>query len=610
MKEPAKISNPEYSVDQIVARMKAAAARQGQLADLASSGIVATAEFRPNRPAAAPVAGMDINPLVLQPPFQPHSDGRYHVNDLLKYHDRNFIQNAYRAILKRGPDAAGYKGFLESLRSARLNKIDILARLRYSPEGRAKGVEIEGLSTPAMIRRAYRVPVIGYLLNLAVAIARLPLTMRSEQQFEAHTLAQQEMIAEHLNHIGRLLLAQTESLSASLKQSAEQFQQVASRQEAVEQEVLNRFRDQAQHVEAQLTQLTDRFERGSNDLSRQFNSRLDDEAAQRREELSSLVVRMGELASQFREAMRTAQNEFHQRSVQQREQLESTEKKFKLEVDHVLQKQQQVTTELVFQGQRLTSLLEEARKRLPAPLDEAQLQRIAGEADHTLDAFYASFDDEFRGRRDEIKERLKVYLPIIARQAIGSEAMPILDVGCGRGEWLELLREQNLIATGIDSNRVLVEQCRLRGLDVVENDLMSYMHSLARESLGAVTGFHIVEHLPIETLIEFLNETLRVLKLGGVAIFETPNPQNVLVGSCNFYFDPTHRNPLPSLVMKFFLESRGFVGVEVLSLNPSDDTPVASDSELARRFNQYFYGPMDYAVVGWKSTKPATDDGR
>jgi hypothetical protein len=91
---------------------------------------------------------------------------------------------------------------------------------------------------------------------------------------------------------------------------------------------------------------------------------------------------------------------------------------------------------------------------------------------------------------------------------------------------------------------------------------------------------------------------VRVIKSGGLVILETPNPQNVLVGSCNFYFDPTHRNPLPSPVMKFLLDSRGYTGVEVVNLNPSDEAPVAGDSELVRRFNEYFYGPMDYAVVG------------
>ena len=590
MKEPAKITNPEYTVDRIVARMKEAAAHKGHFAGLASSDLVTSAEFRPARQNTGPLAGIDIQPIALQPAFQPRNDGRYHVNELLKYHDRSFIQNAYRAILKRGPDATGYGAFIESLRSAQLNKIDILARLRYSAEGRAKKVEIEGLLAPAIIRKAYRVPLIGYLLNLAVAIARLPVMIRSEQQFEAHVLAQQELIAEHLNSIGRTLGAHAREVSLvfngqfeSIKQRDEQVQQqldlLTHQQQAARDEILNLLTEQRNNIEGAL------------------EAGLKDEAGQRQQELWALGERVGAATTQLRQAA----TEFHQHS-------EQLSRDLKRDLDRVFQKQQQVSTELVLQGQRSERLLDEARRRLPAPFDQKQLEAIVSDTDHTLDAFYASFDEQFRGTREEIKERLKVYLPLIRQQGIGSAEMPILDVGCGRGEWLELLKEQQLRGVGVDSNRVLVGQCAERGLEVVEEDLISYLNHLKDASFGAVTGFHIVEHLPIETLIQFLNQTVRVLKPGGAVIFETPNPQNVLVGSCNFYFDPTHRNPLPNQVMRFLLESRGFARVEVLTLNPSDDTPVEGDSELARRFNQYFYGPMDYAVIGYRSQ--TMDDGR
>ena len=567
--------------------MKEAAAHKGQLADLASSDLVTSAEFRPARQNTGPLAGIDIQPIALQPAFQPRSDGRYHVNDLLKYHDRNFIQNAYRAILKRGPDATGYSAFIENLRSARLNKIDILARLRYSAEGRAKKVEIEGLLVPAIVRKAYRVPLIGYLLNLAVAIARLPVTIRGEQQFEAHVLAQQELIAEHLNSIGRTLGAHAREVSQvfngqfeSIKQRDEHVQQQLDLLARARDEIQNLLAEQSNNIEARL----DQFEVG-----------LKDEAEQRQQELLALGERVGDLATRIQQVA----TEFQQDT-------ERLSRELKREVNRVFQKQQQVSTELVLQGQRLARMLDEARRRLPAPFDQEQLEALVSETDHTLDAFYASFDEQFRGTREEIKERMKVYLPLIRQHGIGSAEMPILDVGCGRGEWLELLKEQQLRGVGVDSNRVLVGQCAERGLDVVEEDLISYVKGLKDASFGAVTGFHIVEHLPIETLVQFLNETVRVLKPGGAVIFETPNPQNVLVGSCNFYFDPTHRNPLPNQVMRFLLESRGFVRVEVLKLNPSDETPVEGDSELARRFNQYFYGPMDYAVIGYRTA----DDGR
>ena len=260
-------------------------------------------------------------------------------------------------------------------------------------------------------------------------------------------------------------------------------------------------------------------------------------------------------------------------------------------------------TDLILQERRITMLLEEARKRLPDPWGQEQLQSVADEAHHVLDALYVSFEDQFRGTRADIKERLRLYLSLIQEAKLGSETMPILDMGCGRGEWLELLQEVGMWGQGVDRNRVLVEQCQRRGLGVFESDVLTYLRSLPDASLGVVTGFHIIEHLPLEMLIQVLDETVRVLRAGGVAIFETPNPRNVLVGSHTFYLDPTHRNPLPSAVMQFLAEVRGLCRVQILDLHPYPKASRVQDADLdvAKRFNEYFYGPQDYAVIGWKA---------
>jgi O-antigen chain-terminating methyltransferase len=94
-----------------------------------------------------------------------------------------------------------------------------------------------------------------------------------------------------------------------------------------------------------------------------------------------------------------------------------------------------------------------------------------------------------------------------------------------------------------------------------------------------------------------------VLKPGGLVIFETPNPENIQVGACNFYFDPTHLNPLPAKTVKFLAESRGFTSVSIHFLHPLDKEHQIEDdgSEVVRRFNRLFYGPRDYAVVGYKA---------
>jgi O-antigen chain-terminating methyltransferase len=259
-------------------------------------------------------------------------------------------------------------------------------------------------------------------------------------------------------------------------------------------------------------------------------------------------------------------------------------------------------TELIQQGRRLAIFLEEARKRLPQPFDQEQLQTFTKEELHLLDPLYISFEDQFRGTRQEIKDRLKFYLPLVREAQAGLENRLILDVGCGRGEWLELLEEEGLTARGLDLNRVLVEKCRERGMDVVEADVIEYLPTLPDASLGAVTGFHLIEHLPFKALVSLLDETLRVLKTGGIAIFETPNPQNILVGASNFYVDPTHLRPLHPDMMRFLVESRGFSQVEIHPLHPfgKEHRLVEDHSVISKKFNELFYGPQDYAVTGVK----------
>ena len=182
----------------------------------------------------------------------------------------------------------------------------------------------------------------------------------------------------------------------------------------------------------------------------------------------------------------------------------------------------------------------------------------------------------------------------------GTKERPILDIGCGRGEWLELLKDEELIARGVDINRILMEQNRIKGFDVLEADGIEYLASIEEESLGAVTAFQLVEHLPFEKLIQLLDETVRVLMPEGIAIFETPNPENILVGACHFYADPTHKNPLPNYMMKFMAENRGLCRVEILRLHPFPEEFKVTGSELAERFNEHFYGPRDYAIIGYK----------
>jgi len=259
----------------------------------------------------------------------------------------------------------------------------------------------------------------------------------------------------------------------------------------------------------------------------------------------------------------------------------------------------QLGTAVSLQERRLTVLLEEARRRLPQPLDARQLQTFADELPHVADAGYLSFEDAFRGPREEIKERISIYVPKLRAVEAGTDKAPILDLGCGRGELLEVLREQGLKASGVDSNTAAVDKCRELKLDVVLGDMFEVLGKLPDGSLGGLTAMHVVEHLPFALVLRLVDETLRVLRPGGIAIFETPNPNNILVGATNFYLDPTHRNPVHPRTLQYLFEARGLTQVETMMLHPyAKEICIPEDTAVARIFNEYFYGPQDYSVLG------------
>src|SRR6266480_3506428 len=316
-----------------------------------------------------------------QPDFTPNSDDHYHVRDLLQYHDRDFVWNASRALLKREPDSEGLSAFMGKLRSGRFNKIDVLARLRFSPEGKRNQVTIDGLRMPATIRRLYGVPVIGYVIEFVVGVARLPALIRNQRQIENHLIAQQERLADHINQM-------RESLALSLSRLAEEQKAIA----------------RAQH-----TQLAALF-------------------------LTQNATRDGGVPG---------------------------------------------------------------------------LAADTGDRRLVLDELYASFENQFRGTPEHIKEGLKVYLPLLKDAGIASD---ILDLGCGRGEWLELLRDEGSQARGVESNRAMIDNQCGQDLEIVQADALAYLRGLPENSLRAVTAFHFVEHVELALLIDLLDEINRVLK--------------------------------------------------------------------------------------------------
>jgi SAM-dependent methyltransferase len=175
------------------------------------------------------------------------------------------------------------------------------------------------------------------------------------------------------------------------------------------------------------------------------------------------------------------------------------------------------------------------------------------------EGFYRAFEDQFRGSRASILERLKIYHSILdsLHEAFGGTPRA-LDLGCGRGEWLEILEAAKFSALGVDSDEGMLAACHERNLQVDHLDLFAALRKSADSSLTLVSAFHVVEHLPFDLLQLLIKESLRVLQPGGILILETPNPENIAVGSHLFYMDPTHERPIPPNLLRFLSEHYGF----------------------------------------------------
>ncbi len=205
---------------------------------------------------------------------------------------------------------------------------------------------------------------------------------------------------------------------------------------------------------------------------------------------------------------------------------------------------------------------------------------------------YALFEERFRGSPAEIARGQRAYLDLL-RDLPG----PVLDVGCGRGEFLELLKAEGIASSGVESNPVSVETARARGLSVEGADALQLLGGRPAGALGAVVAFQVVEHWPPEGIFRFLQLSRRALAPGGILVAETINVDS-LSALRAFYLDPTHVRPVPPDALRFLAEAAGFADarIEYRSPLPASDRLAGSDDD-ARKLNALLFAPQDYALI-------------
>jgi len=266
-----------------------------------------------------------------------------------------------------------------------------------------------------------------------------------------------------------------------------------------------------------------------------------------------------------------------------------------------------VHTDLIAQIDTLQDRLS-ALERQPAgdagPMALAELSRrlerleSAEEARRFQPSYSAEeFEAAFRGSEYDLKSRYRD----LASQLAGCS--PVLDIGCGRGEFMELLSEEGVTASGIELDAQLAEAGRQRGLDISQGNGLQNLASRADQSLGGLVLIQVVEHLTAPELLNLVSLAADKVRPGGRAVIETVNPQSLYVFARAFYLDPTHDRPVHPAYLTFLFRQAGFTGIEIdwRSPPPAEEVlqPVGDPGADANyeRLNQLLFGPQDYALI-------------
>jgi len=213
-----------------------------------------------------------------------------------------------------------------------------------------------------------------------------------------------------------------------------------------------------------------------------------------------------------------------------------------------------------------------------------------------------TFESRFRPEAI-VRERHSAYVELLR------DRKRVVDVGCGRGELLEVLRDAGVSAYGVELDEDMIAVCREKGLELVEGDAVAGLEALDEGAVDGIVASHVVEHLPPDRLWRLISTAAEKLADGGILVVETPNPESLLASSVNFHRDPTHVRPVHPDTLSFLCESAGFARVEIRRLAPVPEEErlrrpstgnggLADDvREIVTQLNDLIYGYQDYALI-------------
>jgi len=303
---------------------------------------------------------------------------------------------------------------------------------------------------------------------------------------------------------------------------------------------------------------------------------------------------LDELQAMFRREMDTLQRDFTERlEAANREQQTA----FKAQLEDKTLRDREVSRRLA----RILSSRGKHRTENSSKAPQQALDRGSEDLQTFLDTFYNCLENRFRGSHEIISNRLRAYQPDVEAAVSRTNGKPALDLACGRGEWLGLMRELGVDATGVDINAVQIASAEAENLKAYHKDAFEALKEAEDDSLSVISAHHFIEHISFPDLAWMTLEAQRALAPGGLLLFETPNPENIIVGATNFYIDPTHEHPLPWQLLEVLFDTAGFQSIETRRLHPGDNFDAMRSEPLVHaEIAQLLFGPQDLAILGMK----------
>lgn len=340
----------------------------------------------------------------------------------------------------------------------------------------------------------------------------------------------------------------------------------------------------------------------------ELHAHLADQSRLRVEDNNALEERMGTLDDAVATRLESLEREHRAQAEAAQARVDAIDAEAQRRQDAVLAKLDDTALAL---ERRVTLAVAAARTSFEAAGDRSGTVAVGAADDLDLTVmpgFYARFEAAFRGPQELIHKRQEYYMPRFEVQPDSVSALSVADLGCGRGEFLDLLRARGIATVGVDLNPDFLAMVAEKGHSAVNEDAVAWTERQEPGSLRGITAFHVIEHISIGQMVRLLAASYRALAKGGVLIFETPNPENVIVGACNFWIDPTHKRPVVPDLLGILAKEVGFEAPQLVRLNEFRlENPLRAlppEHELAGSLNPlieavgrtHFAGP-DYALV-------------